>query len=319
MKVRIIFSVIVITILSMGKANSQIVPAIQKSVLQNNDKDTFNQYLKAYTVFTMDKRELIDSLYKNGRCQFQIHIDTQQNWIIDLEFNDIRSPKFKQVYITDSGKFEYKGFVLNTFKGVTSNNQVARFTIDETNFFGIILDGKEHYVIRPAKDHTKNNADERLIVYKGSDIIFKNENFSNDDTLVNFKNNENLNIENNIDNTRGISCTYYLTISTDADFEFYKAKGKDYATVFNDILSVLNQVDGVYESTFNMRFLVSTMQVWCGTGGSYPYKSTNYGDLLDDFRDYWTNNIVEERNLAHLFSGKNFSVYGVAYAGGRFK
>jgi hypothetical protein len=252
----------------MGRVNSQVVPSIQKTVLQNSDKDTFNQYLKEYTVFTMNKRELIDSLYKNGRCQFQIHIDERQSWMFDLEFNDMRSPEFRQIYVTDSGTFEHKGFILNTFKGVTSNNQVARFTIDETNFFGIILDSKEHYVIRPAKDYIRNNTEERLIVYKGSDILSENENFGNIiDTSAIFRNNENRNIDNNTDNTRQTGCTYYLTLSTDADYDFYKAKGKNCNVVFNDILSVLNLVDGVYESTFNTKFLISTMQVWCGKRG----------------------------------------------------
>ena len=141
MKAKFIFFVGIIVSLSMGTANSQIIPSITRVSLSAQDKAILDQQLNEYTPFTIEKRELIDSLYKNGTCQFQIHIDRQRSWTIDLEFNDMRAPDFKQTYITDEGEFEMEDpFVLNTFKGKTSDNQTVRFTIDEKIFFGVILD-----------------------------------------------------------------------------------------------------------------------------------------------------------------------------------
>ena len=128
-KAKFIFSVIVIAALCVGKANAQIKPAIRTVTLMEQDKAALNQYLNEYTAFTIDKRALIDSLYKNGRCQFQIRIDEQRDWTIDLQFNEMRAPDYKQTYISDKGKFEQGKNKLNIFKGRTSNNQVARFTI----------------------------------------------------------------------------------------------------------------------------------------------------------------------------------------------
>ena len=165
-KVNFIFSVFFIAVLCLGKINAQIMPTITKVALLEQDKATINQRLSEYTTFTMDKRALIDSLQKYGRYQFQIRIDERQDWTLDLQFNDMRASDYKQTYISDEGKFEYKPFILNTYKGKTSNDQIARFTIDENNFFGVILDNQYHYVIRPAKDYTGNSTDESLIVYK---------------------------------------------------------------------------------------------------------------------------------------------------------
>jgi hypothetical protein len=149
----------------MGKINAQIAPTITKVALSEQDDAIINQHISKYTTFTIDKRALIDSLYKNGKCQFQINIDKQQNWILDIQFNDMHAPDYKQTYVTDNGEFVFEEpYILNTFKGKTSDNKVVRFTIDENNFWGVILDEKAHYVIRPAKDYTKNNTDESFIV-----------------------------------------------------------------------------------------------------------------------------------------------------------
>ena len=46
----------------------------------------------------------------------------------------------KTKYVSDKEKFEDQSYLVNTFKGTMANNQIARFAIDENNFFGIILE-----------------------------------------------------------------------------------------------------------------------------------------------------------------------------------
>ena len=303
-KVNFMFSVFFIAILCLGKINAQIISTITKSALLDQDKTTINQCLLEYTTFTMDKRALVDSLQKYGRYQFKIRIDERQDWTLDLQFNDMRAPDYTGTYISDKGKFEYKPFILNTYKGKTSNDQIARFTIDENNFFGVILDNEYHYVIRFVRDFTKNSSDERLIVYKSLDIL-ENEFFDYiNDALIAPDENENME-ENMIrENT---PCTYYLKIATDTDYEFYQAKESNLAKTYSDIFSVLNIVEGVYEATFNMTFIITHQNVWTTTSGGYPYNTSTDGDLLfANFHTYWNNNMTGvSRNIAHLFSGKS--------------
>ena len=314
-KVNFVFSVFFIAILCMGKINAQIMPTITKVALLEQDKATINQRLSEYTTFTMDRRALMDSLNKYGKYQFQIRVDERQDWTLDLQLNDMRAPDYKQTYISDEGKFEYEPFILNTYKGKTSDNQIARFTIDENNFFGVILNEHEHYVIRRSSDFTRNSSDENLIVYRSSDIL-ENETFDyiNDALVVP----DGSKIENEYENViRGNApCSYYLKIATDTDYEFYQAKGNSLARTYNDIFSVLNIVEGVYESTFNLTFIVTHQNVWTTTSGGYTYTATDASGLLTQFRNYWNNNRTGvTRNIAHLFSGKNFSTYGVAWVG----
>ncbi len=318
MKTKFIFSVFIV-VLYMGKMDAQIMPAIKKTALLEQEKAILNQHINEYTTFTIDKKTLLDSLYKNGNCQFQMYIDEKLNWTLDLQINDMRAPDYKQTYISDKEKFEYKSFMVNTFKGETSNNQVARFTIDENTFFGVILNehGNDHYIIRSAKDYTKNSLDNNLIIYKSSNIIFKNEKTDYiNDALIIPDNDKIANIDRVITKSN-TSCPYFLEIATDADYEFYQTKGNDLVKTYNDIFSVLNIVEGVYESTFNMKFIITQQNVWTTTSNGYPYTSTNYSTLLDQFRTYWKSNKTGViRDLAHLFTGKNLgSTVGVAWRG----
>jgi len=121
MRAKLLFSVIIAAIgLNLGTVFSQIAPTISRTSLSGRDRVVLDQYISEYEVFTVDKRVLLDSLYTHGRGTFRLNIDTRYDWTITLELNDMRSPNFKQTYVTDEGKFEYEGaFVVNTFKGTT--------------------------------------------------------------------------------------------------------------------------------------------------------------------------------------------------------
>jgi hypothetical protein len=233
------------------------------------------------------------------------------DWTIDLEFNDMRAPNFKQTYTTDNGILESKElFRLNTFKGRTSDNRIARFTIDNNIFFGVILGDREHYVIRPANDYTKNKTDETFIAYRSTDIISNNENIDYlNNALKSPEDFRSKNMEHGISSdsmgTRAyVQCTYYFRIATDADFQFYQAMGSNVTNAYNHIFTVLNIVEGAYESYFNMRFLVTFQNVFTT---NTIYTSTDDSILLRQFRSYWNTNSTMQavsRNIAHLFTGK---------------
>jgi len=321
MKAKFIFPIFIVAILFVGKTNAQIIPAVTRTVLSEQDKSTINQHLNEYITFTIDKKTLVESLYNNGRVQFQIRIDEKRDWLLDLQPNDMRAPDFRQTYITDKGKFEFDvPFVVNTFKGKTSDNRVARFTIDENNFFGVILSDQYHYVIRPARDYTRNSSDKNLIVHKSSDVIPKNEYFDyiNDALEISEDAMEQDVLMRNNTTVSYTPCTYYLKIATDADYEFYQVKGSDLARTYGDMFSILNIVEGVYESTFNLKFIVTYQNVWTTTSNGYTYTSTNHSTLLSQFRNYWNSNMTGiSRNIAHLFTGKNIGAWGVAAAIGQ--
>ena len=245
------------------------------------------------------------------------------DWTIDIELNDMRAPDYKATYTTDRGIFEVEEpLILNTFKGRTSDGKIARFTIDENTFSGVILGDDYHYVIRPAKDYTQNREDNSFVVYKSGDIIPDDNEFDYINDALEIPHNSPKIIIGGlvglIDGSNNInSCTYFLKIATDADFQYHQARGSiSAATTNNHILSILNIAEGIYESTFSLRFAITFQNVY--TTNSQLYTSHNAETLLNSFRSHWNNNHAGvNRNIAHLFTGKNLNlgVFGIAWKG----
>lgn len=120
------------------------------------------------------------------------------------------------------------------------------------------------------------------------------------------------------DNTSKLSKV--VTISTDADPEWFDLYGSESNAV---IASIINAAEAIYSRQLGIRFRIVKQHVY--TDGS-PYETTNPGALLSRFTRNRENryNLAEnpslfdeEVDIKHLFTGKNFdgSVIGIAYIG----
>lgn len=259
---------------------------------------------------------MLDNLYKNGRSSFRLNIDKERDWTVELQFNDMRSPDYVAAYETEKGTFKYENYTLNTFKGNTSDGKMARFTIDKDNFFGVIFAKKTHFVIRPTKDFTRNEKDESLIVYERSDLIQDESSGDYINDVLETSGIKQMQLQNAANAPIFNDCPFYLAIATDADFDFYQDNGSNLNSTYNAIFTVLNIVEGVYESTFNMKFVITFQNVY--TSSSTPYSTTNASNLLNAFRNHWENNrTTVPRHLAHLFTGKDLdgNIVGIAKQG----
>ncbi|MDR2911200.1 MAG: zinc-dependent metalloprotease [Bacteroidales bacterium] len=292
-------------------------PSIESVSLTESDKAILDKHLSKYTAFTLDLHELAGH-FKSGTGSLRLQIDEELDWIIDLELNDLRAPDFKATITTGEGVFEdTEPFVVNTYKGFTSDGKIVRFTIDENLLFGVILGENYHYVIRSANDYTQNSSDKSLVLYKNWDII-------PDDSYSDYVNDA-LEVPKSLLTqdmpvtsqsmplTRAVP-TRSIKIAIDVDYEFYQAHG---ANSKGYISNVMNVVDGAYESAFGLSLYVTFRNIY--TTSSQPYTSTNADTLLNSFRNYWNANLRGvNRHIAHLFTGKDLNsrtVHGYAWIG----
>jgi hypothetical protein len=233
-----------------------------------------------------------------------------------LELNDLRTPDFKSTYTTDEGVFDNTDeFVVNTYKGITSDGKRVRFGFDENGFLGIIFGENYHYVIRSANDFSRNKEDKSLIVYRSLDII-PDDNYSDyvSDALEVPKEG----VESLIaDTPLTRSASRSIKVAIDADYEFYQVYGtgtEDRITMY-----IMNVVNGFYEANLGLGVFVTLRHIY--TTSSQPYTSSDAETLLGSFRNYWNANLRGvNRNIAHLFTGKtltyqNKPVAGIAYKG----
>ncbi|MCD7972293.1 MAG: M12 family metallo-peptidase [Candidatus Azobacteroides sp.] len=296
----------------------EISPIVTKNILSASEKQLLDTHFKKYKSFSIEKEKILNELDKKGQVEFRLTIDTENDWLIHIGVNDMRAENFTASYVSDAGTFTYQGeYIPNTYKGKTADDKIVRLTIDKNEFWGIILDGDEEYVIQQSSLYTKDKKDARLILYRNEDVIFdaEEQNLSISDILIAPK-------EISVDPSSQESitatalCNYYLQLATDADFEFYQKTGNNLTATYSYIFSILNLIEGAYESTFNLRFSVTYQNIW--TTSNTPYNTTDASLLLDAFRTQWNSNhtgII--RNVAHLFTGKtlNAGTTGIAWLG----
>lgn len=120
--------------------------------------------------------------------------------------------------------------------------------------------------------------------------------------------------------TGATKATKVITISTDADPEWYAKHGESSNAV---IASIINTAEAIYEAQLGIRFRIVKQHVYAQ---SSPYTMTDAGSLLKVFTGNSENranlapsgrDFHEEVDLKHLFTGKDMdgSVIGIAYIG----
>lgn len=103
-----------------------------------------------------------------------------------------------------------------------------------------------------------------------------------------------------------------MELATDVDYEFYQRYGSGSNA---EVLAIINMIEGLYQSTFNMKINVTHQSVW--TTSSDPFTgnpSTLDGAelLTNELRNYWESNRQGvQRDLVHLFSGRDYNQSGV--------
>ena len=277
---------------------------------------------------------------KVNRTQIEIPIKGGSVSVV-LEPHDLKDRNYKA---TENGVSEIESDIM-LFRGKVisgGSKDFVRLSIskrassDKLNLDGLLRTGKDFYKLHQKKDYK-----DKLVVsfvsekelkgmldacayYKvpGSDKLFKSESH---DFLPDPKT-----IQKPKSKYETATCSSEFDIfdlATDADLEFASLFSSP-TEANNKILSILNGVDGIYETELGVKINITSQNVWTSFSGGYPYTSANVDLLLPAMRNYWNGNHrgVINYDLAHLWTGKNIfainelgqpddSVAGVAYIG----
>jgi hypothetical protein len=171
------------------------------------------------------------------------------------------------------------------------------------------------WVVQPLSDAVEGAAPSRHVVYNGDDSI------GGDWTCGT---NESHRHEEEECTCSGGGDGYFTAgtglkiceIAFDSDYEFYTKNGSSVSNTLADIEKVVNGMRTVYERDVAITFEVTTVIV--RTAEPDPYTTNNPDDLLNQFKNYWFNNLKKiKRDTAHLMTGKNLqgSTIGIAYLG----
>jgi hypothetical protein len=187
----------------------------------------------------------------------------------------------------------------------------ARFTIDDSTVEGLIITPADWYFIEKAQKYSMAASEDEYVVYRATDVVI--------DGSVACGTTLKERLDNEVERLPGISPqivspTRVVEIATEADFDFVNALGNSTAAN-NEILSIMNSVQGIYETQLGLSFSVVFQHTW-GTAAD-PYTTTGASSpMLQEFTDYWNANFAgTARDTAHLWTGRTMDAAGIAWLG----
>ncbi|CAN5881371.1 hypothetical protein BH18ACI4_BH18ACI4_07970 [soil metagenome] len=303
-------------------AQAASAPADSAPVAMNQGGKSYGQdvakVLRRHESVELDPQHVAEQVRLTGRLSFPT---VEGTFDLTLAPHNMLAPDYRAQVTLDGGEVrEIERGSVRTYKGTVAgiDGAQARFTIDENTLEGLIITPSRFYFVEPAKRYSALASSKDFIVYNDSDVI---ESFGECGvTLAEKVGSEAARVKSQVPTSLAHSVSTeelfspprVVDLATEADFEYFTAFGSSEVAARNEIISIINQVDGIYNTQFGLRFVILFQNVWATS--SDPYTTADPDTALDQFRDYWNANhgpgsgsAAAARDLAHMWTGKDFN------------
>lgn len=230
-------------------------------------------------------------------------------WTLELERHSLRSDRFVLWVDDGTGLTRAPEPAIITWKGrVIETGDAVRAGYDGSVMRAIIFGATNSWTIQPVTDAGVSGADPSLhAVYDSGAIAVapRDCGVSDDNTLGG-------------DPTDGGAQPFgtglqVCDLAVDADFEFYVDNNQSVALTVQNIETLMNAVENVYEASVSIAYELTTIVVRTAAG---TYTTSNPSGLLGEFAATWNQAPFTSirGDLSHLFTGRNLagSVIGIA-------
>src|SRR5688500_6869144 len=234
--------------------------------------------------------------------------------VLDVWRNEMLAADYQAENVTAAGVVPVERPNVNTYRGriVGEVQSEVRVTIDPNSVEGFFEVGSSRYFIEPAKRYSDAAANRDAVVYQEKDVRSGTSFYCASDMPASISVAESMVTANA---QASVLASRNLEVATDADLEYITQLGGA-AQANNNIVSILNMVEGTYSSEINLEITITYQHTWSLAD---PFAGANSGDVLNNFRTHWNTNFPHSsypRDTAHLFSGKPYVLSaGVAYVG----
>ena len=264
----------------------------------------------------LDSQTAAQRVRESGRLSVQT---TARDLEIVLSPNDLRAPNYRAEEVIDGGIVrEVPMSRVNTYKGsvIGLPDADARFTVDDDTVEGMIITRDQSYFLESARKYSTSADAADYVFYKASDVRPEITRTCGD-TLDQQVNREAKQFVS--ESSAGITPQVFspfkvVEIATEADLEYVSQSGGNATTTNNNILSIMNQVQAIYERDIGLTFTVVFQRAWTTAD---PYSTSGpkapAANLLDSLTANYTG---PSRDDVHLWTGKNLGgPSGVAWMG----
>ncbi|HKZ02443.1 MAG TPA: Calx-beta domain-containing protein [Pyrinomonadaceae bacterium] len=279
--------------------------AVSLTTLQQELQRRFRKY----EISQLDPAIVAQGVRQTGKVSI---MTPSRTFELDLMQNDLRAPNYRAEEVTDGGFARgLPTMPIRTYKGTMSGEprSEARFTIDEETIEGLIITPGEWYFVEEVRKYSAGARATDYLVYKASDVL-PDASFA---CAVTLKEQLDLKLEQLPSvSPELVSPMRVIEMATEADFDYVNALGGS-AAANNEILSIMNQVQGIYETQVGLTFSIVFQHTWDTSAD--PYSVTNDASgMLQEFRNYWNANFASTpRDTAYLWTGRTMSGAGIAY------
>ncbi len=245
---------------------------------------------------------------------------------LSLTPRDLRASRYYAEDQTAEGRRRLEKAPVTTYKGKVEGDidSEVRLTIDESGFEGYFGSKQEKFFIEPAKKYSEFAAPDEFVVYRAEDVLRDKSIDCPQDLTEKIQEGREMVRTNGVESVTGSLKT--IEMATDADLEFVNSTGGA-ADANAKILSILNMVEGLYESEVSLTISVVYQHTWA-VGDTFETatpridpvcRTSTAAKVLCNFQDYWNQNLPASqisRDAVHLFTYKaNLRGAGQAYIG----
>ncbi len=277
---------------------------LEKVSLPSDHKASISKLVKEYHVGLLDLRQLT-RLVENDGGSFLLTVSSSISWEVKLNKNEIRAPNYTTVVTDGQDETIIDRDQCNTYEGFVNNDkdQWVRIYISDNYIKGIIVDKKNGIYIVDMLNSFVPDSNSNVLIYKMADTQV--EGFCHVES-------------GNLDRTdqdfvekiqpMASSVCRIVEIINECDGEYYVSHGSNMSNVLSALQANTNIMDGIYSTTFNIRFLLIKQFIHTNASTDPYSANSSLADpdaIISEFADYWnTNRTSEKRDAALFYTGK---------------
>lgn len=293
------------------KAHTQDVPVTGRNVETRAQDPELDKRVRRYDLVKIDPDAASKQIKNRGRLLLNT---SRGNFDLEFSPNDLRSSDYQAQEIGADGiARELPKTPISTFKATVRGNPraQARMSVGVDGFEGAIITDTDNYFIQPARALSKTAQSDEFIFYSKEDLVETEdscgltlaEEVAAREELA--AANSDTDVTSELNNpVPPLSPMKIARIATDADAEYVAAHGGS-TQANNQIQSIMNVVDGIYQVEIGVKFEIVFQNTWPDQNTD-PYTATDAAALLTQFRNHWNSNFTQQtRSLAHLWTGRD--------------
>ena len=231
---------------------------------------------------------------------------SKRNYELNLTPRDLRAESYRAEDTSANGIRSIEKSKVTTFRGKIAGESASevRLTIDEGKIEGYFFTAGEKFYIEPARKFSSKAGAEDFVVFEEKDLLKTDGFLCHSDIGEKIERGKEMIAARDFATDQSLKT---MELATEADFEYVNLLGGTTAAN-NEILSILNMAEGVFQTELNLTISVTYQHTW-----STPdvYSGVNAPSLLNSFKAHWRVNFPTAqypRDAAHLFTGKAYSL-----------